>query len=274
MNLDLHRGHSITTATFRTARTGVSIRAQTDRPKAPPAPPPPSPNRERQPCRGRRSSAWLYAPAVAVCRFIQLCTIRLYAVRPSIPEQPGGYVLALTHLGHLDPFLSAVFIRRRVVWMTRKEFFSHPLAAWALRRTGAFSVNRQGIPVNSVRHAIHQARAGRAVGICPEGGVKRGGDLVIHGGPLKRGACSIAIRAGVPIVPCVMLGTPQLNEVGPWLPFKRARVWLAYGRPITPPAAPSDRAKRAALAEQLRQAYAELYAELRDRFDIPDEACV
>jgi hypothetical protein len=80
----------------------------------------------------------------------------------------------------------------------------------------------------------------------------------------------VAIRSGVQVIPCVMLGTPELNRVKPWLPFKNARLWVAYGEPLTPPEAPSNRAKREALLSQIGQAYVQLYAELRQRFDLDD----
>src|SRR6185436_2018549 len=108
-----------------------------------------------------------YAAARGVGRFIFFCTMRWWAIRPEIPESavPGGYVLALTHLGHLDPFLVSTMVRRPICWMAREEMFRFPPIAWLIRRLGAFSVDRRGVPVSSVRHAIGLAKAGCAVGI-------------------------------------------------------------------------------------------------------------
>ena len=215
----------------------------------------------------------LYNASVAVGRFIFGCTMRLHLIRADVPErQPGGYVLALTHLGNLDPFCSSVLVRRPIRWMARREFFRYRPCAWFLRKVGAFAVNRQGVPVSAIRHAIRVARQGQVVGICPEGGRTRGRSAAFRGGRIKRGVCSVAIRSGVPVVPCVMLGTPQLNRVGPWLPAKRARLWVAYGEPLNPPAGKSTRATRDALRDQLSAAYVRLYDELRDRFHLEDAA--
>ena len=93
----------------------------------------------------------------------------------------------------------------------------------------------------------------------------------IRGGAIKRGVCSIAIRTGVPIVPCVMLGTHALNRVKPWLPFKHATIWVAYGEAIFPEATTSTRAARHALADRIVQAYQALYAELRQTYNITDD---
>jgi 1-acyl-sn-glycerol-3-phosphate acyltransferase len=213
----------------------------------------------------------LYRISRLAGRFTFLCTMRAHVLNAHQAEREGGYILALTHLSHLEPMCASVLSQRPIDWMTRKEFFKYrPIAAY-LRACNAFLVNRQGIPVSSIRTAIERARQGRAVGICPEGGVTHGVQAAIRGGKIKKGCCSVALRSGVPIVPCVMLGTDKLNRVGPWLPFKRAEIWVAYGLPIYPPAGTkSTRASREALSETLVSAFGELYAELRERYGICD----
>lgn len=213
-----------------------------------------------------------YNTSVAIGRFIFWQTMRLHLIRPEILDRGGGHILALTHLGNLDPFCCSVLHPRPIWWMTRKEFFRFPPVRWYLKRVGAFSVNRQGIPVSSVRRAIELARQGRVVGICPEGGVKRKAEAAFRGGQIKKGVCSVAIRSGAKVIPCVMLGTPDLNRVKPWLPFKNARLWVAYGEPLTPPQGPSNRAKREALRRQISSAYEQLYAELLHRFSLDDSS--
>jgi 1-acyl-sn-glycerol-3-phosphate acyltransferase len=224
---------------------------------------------------GAGDAAWspaCYAIGRAIGRFVFFLTVRSYEIRPEVPERAGPYVLALTHLGNLDPFVSGVLIERPMRWMTRREFFRYRPAAWLLRKVGCFSVNRQGIPVSSVRHAIAIARSGQVVAICPEGGRTWGRAAAFRGGPFKRGVCSIALRAGVPVVPCVMLGTPDLNRVKPWLPFKNARIWVAYGEPIhPPPGEASTRATRDALRDRISAAYVRLYQEMLERFGLRDE---
>lgn len=211
-----------------------------------------------------------YTAVVCVGRFIFGCTMRLHLVRPDVPERRGGYVLALTHLGNIDPFCSSVLVRRPIRWMARREFFRFRPIGWLLHLLGAFSVNRSGIPVSSIRRAIDIAKQGEVVGICPEGGRKLGAEAAIRGGLIKKGVCSVAIRSGVPVVPCVMLGTPQLNQISPWLPGKRGKLWVAYGEPVAPPEGKSTRAKREELRTQLSKAYVRLYEELRTHFPVDD----
>jgi 1-acyl-sn-glycerol-3-phosphate acyltransferase len=126
--------------------------------------------------------------------------------------------------------------------------------------------------VSAIRRAIALTKGGHVVGICPEGGRTMGRDAAYRGGRIKQGVCSVAIRAQKPVVPCVMLGTAELTRVGPWLPFKRATLYVAYGPPLDPPAGKSNRARREILRRQLSDAYQRLYGELCSRFNLEDGA--
>ena len=218
---------------------------------------------------GTKTAYWA---CVAAGKFIFWSCVRLHLIRPEIAGRDGPYILALTHLGNVDPFCSSVLVPRQIRWMARKEFFQWRVFRWFLGRVGAFSVNRQGIPVSAIRRAIEHVRNGEVVGICPEGGRAMGKAAAFRGGKIKKGVCSIAIRSGVPVVPCVMLGTPEMNRVNAWLPAKRARLWVAYGEPLAPPDGKSTRAKREALRDQISAAYVRLYEELRQQFQLEDAA--
>jgi 1-acyl-sn-glycerol-3-phosphate acyltransferase len=209
-----------------------------------------------------------------LCQFIgrsvAFCTMKVVVVRPELAERDGGYVLACTHMSHLEPFCASGIVRRKIDWMARVEFFRPRLVGALLRAVDAFPVNRVGVPVRAIRTAVARAAAGRAVGIFPEGGVANGAASVCRGGPIKKGACVVSLRAGVPIVPCVILGTYDLNAVGPWLPFRRARLWVAFGPPVEPRHGPTRRQSRDALAADVRREFVSLYAELRTRCGIDD----
>lgn len=205
-------------------------------------------------------------------RFTFLCTMNLRVLRLELADRPGPYVLACSHLGNLEPFLIGTAMRRKVDFMARVEFYDHRVLAWGLYALDAFKVIRQGVPVSAMRTALERLRRGRIVGIFPEGGVSRGRNSVCLGGPIKLGAAMIACRARVPIVPCVVLGTHELNRVRPWLPFKRAHAWMAFGEPIDPVDPGTTRAgRKAAYAEvgrRVRAGMADLYAELCRTYDL------
>jgi 1-acyl-sn-glycerol-3-phosphate acyltransferase len=213
----------------------------------------------------------LYRACRGFGKFIWFCTIRAEIIRPELAERPDGYLIACSHFSHLEPFLLGFLLRRKIDWMSRVEFFCYRWTTWFLLRFGAFPVNRQGVPVSAIRTSLARIRQGRVVGICPEGGVTIGKESVCRGGPIKRGVCLISHRTGAPIIPCVMIGTHTLNRVEPWLPFRRARLWIAFGNPVMPDAtAPTRQAARAAMATELQQQFVALYEELRQRYGIDD----
>jgi 1-acyl-sn-glycerol-3-phosphate acyltransferase len=192
-------------------------------------------------------------------------------INSSVILRKGGYILAVTHLSHLEPICLSILNHRPIDWITRKEFFRFRPIGWLLYALGAIKINRQGIPASSIRSGISRARAGRIIGICPEGCVTTGPDAAIRQGTIRKGCCSMALRAGVPVVPCVVLGTHELNRAEPWIPFRRARIWVAYGEPIyPPPGGKSNRALRQELADRIVSAYRRLYAQLCQTYSISD----
>jgi len=94
----------------------------------------------------------------------------------------------------------------------------------------------------------------------------------MRGASMKKGVCLIAARANVPVLPCIMLGTDKLNCVAPWLPFRRANLWVAFGsRLVYPPTNEPDRRKaREMMAQELSREYQSLYRELCEKHGIAD----
>jgi len=160
--------------------------------------------------------------------------MNLRVIRGHIPQRRGPYVLAATHLSHLEPFIIGLAVRRKIDFIARAEFYRYRLIATALWLLDAIKVDRQGVPISTIRTALDRLRRGRVVGIFPEGGVSRGMASACVGGPIKYGACLLACRARVPIIPVVVVGAHELLQVKPWLPFKHASAWVAFGEPIAP----------------------------------------
>jgi 1-acyl-sn-glycerol-3-phosphate acyltransferase len=214
---------------------------------------------------------WVY-----FVRFVRWHTLRVYEVNRESIDRPGPFVLACTHVSHLEPVLLSAILRRKVDWMARLEFYKYRVVRWLLNSVDCFPVKRGGVPVTAIRNAVARLNAGRIVGIFPEGGVAKGPEFVCRGGIMKAGACVISRRAGVPIIPVVFLGTHVLNAAAPWVPFRgfpprRTPLYIAYGRPIDP--VTDERCARLARQRQavaLKAEYCRLYAELRGRFGLDD----
>ncbi len=215
----------------------------------------------------------LYEGGKLFSRFVKRQCLREFVLHGHRAKQSGGYVLACTHVSHVEPFLMMCLIERPIIWMARIEFFRVPVFASMLRAISAICVNRQGVPVAAIRSSIDVARSGGILGIFPEGGCRPGSELAFRGGRIKRGACLIATRAQVPILPVVVLGTDKLTSIDPWLPAIQGRSWVAFGEPIFPPPIPpraQRRQCRQLLANQLEAEFIRTYHELLARAGLTD----
>lgn len=216
----------------------------------------------------------VYAISAVIVRFCCFCSLRLKVIRREAAGRQGAYILACTHLSHIDPFLlSAIVRQRKIDWIARIEYFKYRPIAWYMRAMNAIALRRFGVPVSAIRLAMARLGQGRLLGICPEGGVAQGKLTVMRGGPMKKGVCLISYRTGVPVLPCIMLGTDRLNCVKPWLPFRRAKLWVVFGSRLVYPHTnnPDRRGARQAMAAELSREYQALYAEALAKFGLRDE---
>jgi 1-acyl-sn-glycerol-3-phosphate acyltransferase len=210
---------------------------------------------------GRR----FYAAGRLFGRFVTRQCLRQVVLHRERAARAGGYILACTHVSHIEPMIMSTLLDRPISWMARIEFYRIPILRTVLNQLDAFCVNRQGVPVSAIRTAINRAGRGEIVGIFPEGGCVTGRDLVFRGGAIKQGLCVVAYRAQVPIVPVVVLGTNHLNAVDPWLPGIHGRLWIGFGNAINPPPPPLRRDRkrvRAQLAQDVQREFMRLYQEL------------
>lgn len=207
-------------------------------------------------------------------RFILRCvffhTLRIRKLGLAAARRPGGWLLACSHVSHLDPFCIGAQLPRKIGWMTRIEFYRWKWARALLGAVQAFPVHRQGVPVSAIKTALRRLKEGEVVGVFPEGEIKEGRDSALRGAPIKRGVCLLAARANRPVLPCVILGTDKLNQVDPWLPARRGRIWIACGEFIEPVTGPDKQAARAEMAAKIEQAFVELYARLRREYGLED----
>jgi len=209
----------------------------------------------------------------AVGRIILWKTMRHVVLDADRAACPGGFILAATHIGNIEAVTLSALLHRQIRWMVRVEYFKPGWPAALLYRYGAFPVARHGNALPAVRAAVQIAGAGGCVGIFPEGRVAHGDQSLLRGGPIKGGVCTIAIATGLPVVPVIVIGTDRLNRVAPWLPFRRGRLWTAFGNRVLPPE--RSKSRRACRAEMLGRLHAEFlrtYQDMLGRCGLTDAA--
>jgi 1-acyl-sn-glycerol-3-phosphate acyltransferase len=204
--------------------------------------------------------------AALLMRFLFGCVARVNVLQSENANRGGAFLFASNHISHFDPFILSSIVRRKIDWMAMAEFFPVPLLGFFLRAVDAFPAERDRADRATIRTAIARLKQGRIVGIFPEGGIRDGARSLLEGAPLRPGASTLAQLAGVPIVPCVIVGSDRLYAEKSWLPLRRTPIWIAFGDPITHFPDLEKSAARERLHHELAAAFKSLYAELRERF--------
>ena len=215
---------------------------------------------------GKMKTAFYHAGKLLV-KLLFGSTALIRVIGRENPGRSGGFLLASNHISHFDPFLIGLAVRRKIDWITMAEFFRAPVLASLLRSIDAFPAERDHADFKTIRTAIERLKHERVVGIFPEGGIRDGARSLLEGAPLRRGAATLAQIAGVPIVPCVILGSDRFYLKKRWLPFqRRVPIWIAFGKPISYFPELQKCQARERIESELGVAFQSLYTELREKF--------
>ena len=142
-------------------------------------------------------------------------------------------MLVSNHISHFDPLFIAIAFGRTIDWMTTEEFYANPLAGLWLRAVNTFPVDRSRPDRRALRIGVERLRAGRVVGVFPEGGIRAGATSLLGGAAPKSGATVLARLANAPIIPCIVLGTDRLYAKRSWWPGPpRIPIWVTIGAPF------------------------------------------
>ncbi len=150
-----------------------------------------------------------------------------------VPES-GAAIVAGNHLSFSDHFLMPAVLKRRITFLAKAEYFTGPglkgrLTAAFFHSAGQIPVDRSGKEAGkaAVREGLGVLSKGELLGIYPEG--TRSHDGRLYKG--KVGVAVMAVRAGVPVVPCAMVGTFEIQPPGRKIP-KVKRVTIKFGEPL------------------------------------------
>lgn len=181
-------------------------------------------------------------------------------LHPERAARPGAYLLAANHESPFDAALLIAATPRVIYWLSIVELFRHPFTRWFLSSMLAAPLDRSRVDTTTVRIITRHLRAGRVVGLFPEGGVRTGAGSVLQGGEIREGVARIAEIARVPVLPCVVLGGRKFFQWWNWLPLFRTRWAVAFGEPITLPRGGDHQAFTRTLEAALRRLRDEIQA--------------
>ena len=193
-------------------------------------------------------AGWRYALTRAAIRAIVLASLRL-DVRDRSRLPAGPYLLCFNHLDWVDPFvlIAALPAQPRVYFFGPKEQDMsrggrNRLMTW----TGMpvpFKPGRDDI-LGATRRVQALFEDGSMLAIAGEGRIHHGEATLL---PLQDGVAFLALRSGVPIVPCAINGTSRLG-IG-------RRVRIRFGVPILA----DDRPTRDAVQRLTERVWSELH---------------
>ncbi len=184
-----------------------------------------------KPVAAKKAEKNLYEPYVTppvlyqALRYVAIALLNLlvrFRVRGlyNVPKQ-GAFIIAANHLSWTDiPFIP-LYLRRKVVYMAKEEYFNSRLA-WLVRFLGAFPVKRGEGDRQALRAGEEQLKKGNILVIFPEGTRSRSRTMA----KAHAGLGMIALRSGVPVVPVAISGSEKA------LKKFRPQVTVTYGEPM------------------------------------------
>lgn len=145
-----------------------------------------------------------------------------------VPEGPA--IIVCNHASYLDGILLTAALPPHFTFFVQHGAADWPYVGLIVRRMGCQFVNRTSPreAARATKALIDRARAGESFAIFPEGTFRAAPVLL----PFQSGAFLIAARAGVPIVPSVLLGSRTLLGEGQTL-FRWSPIDIRFFAPLT-----------------------------------------
>jgi 1-acyl-sn-glycerol-3-phosphate acyltransferase len=161
---------------------------------------------------GRYAAGLLFRKlAVAHQRLNPLWTFRVTGTVPDDPRRP--YVVVSNHESFVDILLIS-HLPFEMKWLSKIDFFRYPLVGWMMRLAGDIPLRRgeRESAIEALRLCRVRLEQKVSVMIFPEGTRSKTGEL----GAFKDGAFSLAIEAGVPILPLAVHGARDALRKHDW----------------------------------------------------------
>ena len=148
------------------------------------------------------------------------------------PKLAGGFVMVANHTSLLDPVIVGAVASgwtgtHRVIFMMSSMMARSRALGWFYRWNKIIPVEPQGGNKAALRAAHEVLDGGDVLGIFPEGGLSRDGQLML-GSP---GAVSLGLAKNAPIVPVGIVGASRAFPPGAGFP-KPAKIVVRFGTPI------------------------------------------
>ena len=204
-------------------------------------------------------------PLFAVARRAARMLLRCLGIEVSIEGSEhlttrGPAVIVVNHSSYIDAIVLTAVLPFDVRFAAKREFTAVPLMGFALRRLGAYFVERidAGRGVEDTRRLVDAARRGETIVLFPEGTFSRAPGIA----PFHLGPFAVSAQTGAPVIAVVLRGTRSVLREHRWLPARHP-VSVIVQPPIEPRG--GDWSAAVKLRDQVRE-------KMLDQSDEPDLA--
>lgn len=140
------------------------------------------------------------------------------------------YIVAPNHISYMDVFIVNYAVGRPLAYMAKQELFktNNWMNSWVTRnviRLGGFAVNREKVGLSTIKSVKEVVKAKYNLCIFPQGGIRK--NMVIEN--INPGFIYFAKTNKIDILPVALSGLEQYN----WKPFRKQKVNIAVGNPIS-----------------------------------------
>ena len=173
---------------------------------------------------------WGYHPAALWGRLFCILTFVKVSVRGRDNINPDtSYVFVANHQGAYDIFSIYGYLRHDFRWMMKQGLRNIPIVGYSCAISGQVFVDNSSPAAirRTMQAAEKQLAAGRSVVVFPEGSRTLDGHL--HA--FKRGAYTLAVEFGLPVVPITIDGAYHVMRRNTWLP-RPGHIVLTIHKPI------------------------------------------
>lgn len=165
---------------------------------------------------------WLFGNAILRTFF------RLRVTDPPRLQPAQPYIIAANHISYLDPIALQAALRRRVFYLMTERIYRQPAVGWFFRFSQVIPVRESALNRQSLRRARSVLDRGDVIGIFPEGGISRSGELR----PGRPGIGALVLDNKVTVVPAAIAGTNRAFPPGAIVP-RPAAVRIVFGSPLS-----------------------------------------